>query len=54
MEMRARCSKVWSTLNGDELHNFEHKRIVRSADFAQVCDWRLHFAWQLLRLAHTF
>jgi serine-threonine kinase receptor-associated protein len=27
--------KVWSTLNGDELHNFEHKRIVRSADFAQ-------------------
>ncbi|ELR11782.1 WD domain containing protein [Acanthamoeba castellanii str. Neff] len=26
--------KVWSALNGDELHNFEHKRIVRSADFA--------------------
>lgn len=26
--------KVWNTLNGDELHNFEHKRIVRSADFA--------------------
>jgi hypothetical protein len=27
---------VWSALNGDELHNFEHKRIVRSADFAPV------------------
>jgi len=28
-------AKVWSALNGEELHSFEHKRIVRSATFGQ-------------------
>lgn len=32
------CRRVWDALTGDELHSFEHKHIVRTCAFSEVCN----------------